>query len=314
MANLATVSDLLSHVLFSAGELTDGSSDFHDQALILLNRVYRDIWMGGGALDPQINEDWWWLREAGAITLNPVIDSGTISVTNNDATAILSVSSSISLQGRFLKVDEHSDVFKISSHTAGTANMTLESVYTGDTDTTASYSIFQTDYTLANHLKLAGEMKQYRSWPFIISAISSRNFDLNFPLQKLKSGAPDKFTYLDSTTVRFNSIGDKDGGYIKIDYNYLRVPDDLEIGGTPLVPLQYRHVLSDFATALLMKDKDDTRASDALALGKAGMVAMRRENRQRWAAMGEPGHIYARGLDSARGRRFLKTQSGLILN
>jgi len=44
------------------------------------------------------------------------------------------------------------------------------------------------------------------------------------------------------------------------------------------------------------------------------MKSMQRENRQRMAAMGEPGRIYSRADERARHHRVLKTESGLVLS
>ena len=82
MANYTFSSDLVNDILFRAGEPIDGTSDFDSVALQYLNRAYQSVWSGGSEILPQINEQWWWLRkdDQGVLTLNPVIDTGTVLV------------------------------------------------------------------------------------------------------------------------------------------------------------------------------------------------------------------------------------------
>jgi hypothetical protein len=313
MANLTTSTDILKDVLFRCGEATDGTSDFHDQALVTLNRAYREIWMGGQAFDPQINETWWWLKAESSIIMQPVYKTGTIAVTQNSASVTFSTAPSDSKTGWFFKVDDWSDVFKISSHTASSTSATLDTVYTGDTDATASFRVMKLEYDLpSDFLKMNGEMRQYQREPYSVPLEADRVMEDMHPLHKLMSGAPDKYAFVDSDTIRFNTYGDEDGDYIRVDLNYLKKPSDLaEDTNEPLIPSQYRHILSDFATMYLMIDLNDDRSGSAATIGKAGMRSMSIENRQKWAAAGEPGNIVTRQEQITT--RVLKTQGGLVL-
>jgi hypothetical protein len=313
MANLTTSADILTDALFRCGEPTDGTSDFDSQALIHLNRAYREIWMGGQVFDPNINEVWWWLKAETTIIMQPVFKTGTIAVTQNNATVTFSSAPSDSKAGWFFKVDDWNDVFKISTHTAGNTSATLDTVYTGDTDATASFKVMKLEYDMpSDFMKMNGEMRQYQRTPFKVSGESERVMQDMYPLHKISSGAPHKYSFVDTNTVRFNTYGDEDGDYIRIDVDYILLPSDLaDDANEPLVPKQYRHVLSDFTTMYLLQDKNDDRAGQLLTMGIGGMRAMSKENRQKWAAMGEPGQIQTR-QEQVR-TRVLKTESGLVL-
>ncbi len=313
MANLTTSADILDDALFRCGEATDTSSDFYNDAINHLNRGYREVWMGGGAIHPQVNEDWWWLRAEASLILDPITKTGTVSVTQNNATITFSSAPADSKTGWFFKVDDHNDVFKISSHTGGNTNATLDTVYTGDTDATASYRVMNVEYDLASDfMKLVGPMRQYQKPPFNILVQSSRSVEDDYPFHKIASGAPTRGFFIDTNTVRFNAYGDEDGDYIRVDYDYLKQPTALaDDSNEPLMPLQYRHILSDIVCMYLMTDKNDTRAVDMGVLAKQGLIGMQRENRQRWAAMGVPGKITPR--QDLLPRRVLKTEGGLVL-
>ena len=64
MANLKTTTDILQDALFHAGEPQGTNSEYYNQALTYLNRIYQEICSGGSMLDPNIDEKWWWLRKS----------------------------------------------------------------------------------------------------------------------------------------------------------------------------------------------------------------------------------------------------------
>lgn len=321
MADLSTAQDIINDALFRAGEPTDGTSDFNTQALNHLNRVYRAIWVGGRELLPSVNEVWWWLQSESSFILQPSYKTGTASVTNNSTTVTLSSAPTSTRAGWFFKVDDHADFFKVDSDDLGSggSTLTLDTVYTGDTDATASFRLLKLDYDLpSDFMKLAGEMIHYRNTSYDenkIYGMSLRTMSEKYPLDSIMSGPPRAFAFTDSDTVRFSHYGDDNGDLIRVDFDYLKRPDNLtnDASSVPLMPLEYRTILADYTTAMVMEDKNDDRGQSALALARTGMKSMQRENRQRMAAMGEPGRIYSRADERAQFRRVLKTESGLVL-
>ena len=320
MTTLTTSGDILNWVLFNANEPIDGTSEFQTHAVDSLNRAYREIWMGGGALDPELNEQWLWLKKdpPGVLTLNPLIETGTVSVTNNNATATLSFAPSTSLAGRFFKVEGHPDIFRIQAHTGGSQTLTLDGVYTGDTDAAASYTIMQLEYTLASDLLyVLGPMRVYSDDQPYIDGVDLKALERDYPLFFVEGGIPTKFAMVTETKVRFNRYGgDESTDLIRVEYDYLAKPSAelADDANEPLIPLQHRQVLADLALMYLLMAKSDYRATDIGALAKAGLRAMAKDNRNRLANYSRSnGAIYPRQNSLPQHRRVVRTSSGFIL-
>lgn len=292
MSNLRFSSDLMDYILFKAGEKTDGTSDYDASALIYLNSAYRKIWQGGSEFDPEINEDWTWLRGEGNIILQPKITTGTVSVTNNSATATLSSAPSVDLDNWFFKVDTNKGIFKVSAHTAGSAILTLDSVYTGDTNATASYKLVKLDYVLSTD---AIEVLSPMYTAHLSCKIDGISLQSNSEPYELRAGIPVTFSQINSTTVRFDRYTDTD--LIRIDYQYKKRPADLTDSLTeePLVPLHHRQVLANIALFDILTDKNDDRADSVSLIAKQGLKAMSAENQKRLSKMdGNYGKIHSR--------------------
>jgi hypothetical protein len=321
MANLSTSEEIIADALFRSAEPTDGTSDYADNAVIWLNRVYRGLYMGGNELDETINENWNWLKAEATLVLNPVYDTGTVSVTKNSETAFFSASptdidsNDESKQGWFLRVTGKPDIYKLSSHIITATQMTLDSVYTDDTDTTASFKLWKQDYDLQSDLlRLLNPMMEFRH-KRPIYGLSEESMERKWPQANISYGSPDRFTQLTETSVRFNKGGSDNDELIKINYDYLQRPADLANDtGTPALPQQYRYVLSDFLRAIILEDKEDTRTGDAYLQARAGLKAMARENKARMAKYGSPGAIFPRqGQVHAGAHGPLRTETGLII-
>ena len=322
MANLQYASDLLDDALFRAGEKIDGTSDFEAAALRYLNRSYSGIWMGGRELVPDVQEEWHWLRKypPGVLTLQPSIATGTVLVTNNSTGITFSSAPAVDLDNWFFKVDTHEDVFRISAHTAGAAAATLDSVYTGEDAAAAAYKVFKLEYDLASDvLRVVSPMRAFRAErEYLIDGIDLLALDAGYPLALIESGMPTKFAAVDEDTVRFNRYGGiTSTALIRVEYDYLYRPAVLTDAATePVVPWQFRSVLSDWVTGWLMLDKADSRAGAMLDAARSGVVAMAQENRhkQQGQAASAFGAIRTRQDQYQRDVRGpLRTSSGLII-
>jgi hypothetical protein len=261
------------------------------------------------------------MKAENTLVLSPVYDTGTVNVTQNSATAFFSTSptdidgNDESKQGWFLRIDEKPDVYKLSSHVITATQMTLDSVYTDDTDATASFKLFKLDYSLQSDvLRVLAPMTEFRH-KTPIYGLSDEVMEFNWPLGSISFGSPDRFSMQDETTVRFNRGGSDNDELIKIDYDYLQRPSDLaDDTNEPIIPEQFRYVLSDFLRAIILEDKEDTRTGDAYLQARAGLRAMARENRSRMAKYGSPGAIFPRQSEiGSRARGPLRTETGLII-
>ncbi len=316
MANLQTNAEILNYMLFEAYEPVDGSSDFDSHAITQLNRAYRAIIKGGNELNPEENVKWWWLSKEGNLILKPQINIGSVSVTNNSTTINLTNGPVDSVAGYHFKVQNHPDIFKISSHTAASTTAELDSVYTGDTAAAASYKLMKYDYTLASDVSVVNQpMYSPRDNSIKIEGMSTESIQEQYPLGRAFAGIPERFAQLNEQEVRFSHHGSTTGDLIRIDYTYARVADDLADNSTePLIPKEYRHVLADAGLFYLLETKEDNASDRVLARVVSGIQAMATENKSRWQKFGSPGHIYVRNDQSNRfGNRVLRTESGLII-
>lgn len=285
MANFKYTNDIKKYILFKAGEKTDGTSDFDDKAIEYINAAYRKIWSGGGEFDEDINEDWLWLRTRSTLTLQPSITTGTVSVVNNSTTATLSTSQATDVTGYYFKIDEDEDIFRISSHTAATAGLTLDSVYTGSTNATANYTLFKLDYTFASDMiDILSPMTVNRSNDND-GKIEGVTLD-KLPLDIAIPGIPSMFAYVDDTTIRFNKYSSTD--LIRVDYWYKKRPADLTDSSSeePEIPLRHRHVIGNVALWDLLQDMNDDRAEATGLSAKNALLSMSRENQSRIAMSG----------------------------
>ena len=289
MANLKFSSEILDDALSRANEPTDGTSDYEAQALIYLNRAYRALYMGGTEFDPEVNEDWWWMRTEASLIMNPNITTGTVKVTRDGSAITFSATPSVTIQDYHFKVNGHNDVFKISSFTTGTNAATIDTIYTGTSASTASYNLMDFEYTLATGIiKVLSPMRIYGREDNDVKMISVGEIEAKYPMDTVTAGTPESFAMVTETTARFNRFA---SDLTRVDYDCFVQPADLTDSGSeePVVPLQYRHILADMTAFFILLDKDDTKAESVAAIAKAGIRAMAVENRSRMKKSGQPG-------------------------
>ena len=295
MANLTYTADILSDALFRAGEATDASSDYYGQALVYLNTVYMQICRGGAELTPSINEDWAWLQKSrpGVLTLRPAL-TGTCAVAQDSTTVTLSASQSTDLLNYYFLIQGHPDVFRVATHGGGTA-VVLDAVYTGTTDSAATYAAFALEYDLASDvMRVTAPMRCYVSsqvnntWSrYQVYRAASDSLDV-WSAVNGDTGVPDLFAEIGPVTagvkrVRFNRyLGSSYTKLVRVEYEYLYRPTALTAPGTteePVLPLEWRHLLSDYTLAYLFGQKNDDRAGGAAQAAQAGLMGMAKENR-----------------------------------
>lgn len=314
MSNYQYTSDLMEDVLFRGGEPTDSTSDFNSAVLRYLNRAYTAIVKGGDELAPEINEVWWWLKKSnkGILTLQKRI-TGDISLTENSINGTLSVDPGIDIAGWHFKVNGEPDVYKIATYD-GTVTITLDSVYTGVTNTAACFAVHELEHDLASDvLYISGPMIAYRNDQAEIDGIDEVALDRDFPLKDFLYGMPEKFCMMGEQSIRFSHGGFND--YLaRIEYPYLQRPSELTdaTNEEPLVPPHYRKLIADAALFFLFTDKDDTRA-DGIGIQVTNQLRAMREDHQRRKGKqsSNMGAIITRPNQS--NRKILRTESGLII-
>lgn len=301
MSNLTYTADLIADVLFRAGEPTDGTSDFAVQVENDLNRAYRAIWMGGGELLSGMHEEWHWLRRMGNFVISGPYSTGTASVTKNSTAVTLSATLTPSAVGAFFRVTGQLDLYRIATHTSGTAAMVLDGVYTGPTNAVGTFQLFRLEYSLlpslpANSgiLRLISPLRMYQlalslEEPSRVDGMDLDAMEARWPLASITAGLPDAFAMVGETTIRFNRTGPATSADLaRVEFDYLIRPAPLlnTVNEEPLVPYQYRHILADYALMKLWADKNDSRMDTAGMMAKAGLQAMASENRHKGTVIG----------------------------
>lgn len=321
MANYKYSSDLVADILFRAGESSNGSSDFDAVALQYLNRAYQALVMGGGEVDSECNEDWWWARKypPGVLNLTPSLIDGTATVTNGSVSITLSSPPSFAATNYFFQTTDHPDIFRTALHLPFGSSVTLDAAYTGSSGT-KSYRLFKAEYDIAaDSIRVIAPMRVYQNSASEIDGVELSSLERDCPLSHIESGTPSQFAFITESKVRFNRFGplaNTSPNLIRVEYDYVYRPDDLTGGTTeePIVPRQYRKLLADIALTFLFVDKNDDRAVLIASLAKKGLQAMVREQRSRMINYSRSlGTITPRLNKSSKYVRPLRTENGTII-
>lgn len=313
MAQLESTQQLINDALFRAGEIP-GSSEFDAQALSYINREYRALCSGAHEFLPEYIGDWWWMRARGVLTLLPAYE-GLATVTQDSTVITLSAAPAISLQGYRFKIDDWGDQFIVSAHTAASVNVTLDSPYTGATGAGMAFRAMKIDYALGAAVQaIMSPVSSFRENSQIMGLPPER-FDALFPSSNATTGIPMAFTLENEQTLRFSHGGRTDGISMRMEFVYRPAVADLinSVLSIPLIPLQYRHVLSDMTTVYLMIDKNDDRATAVGTSARSTLGSMAKENTRRLVKMdNNVGKIMPRGGFN-RFHGPLRTEQGLII-
>lgn len=315
MAVLADTQALINDALFRVGEIP-GASEWDAKAIDYINREHRALCSGAHEFLPEYINDWWWMRARGVLTLNPVYTTGTVSVVQNSSAIVFNSAPLTSLAGRRFKIENHGDQFNIAAHTAGNINATLDSPFTGNSNSAASFRAMQLEYTLSASVQaLLSPVASFAENPQIMGLTPERMDEL-FPLVHCMPGVPMAFCLENEQLIRFSHGGRTDGRSMRMEYNYRPAVADLTNSALsiPLVPLQYRHVLSDMVCVYLFIDKNDDRATAIGTSVRSSLGAMAKENSRRVVKMDQnAGKIMPRGSNQRRFNNALRTESGLII-
>jgi hypothetical protein len=314
-------------MLFHSGEVTNASSDYYEPGLQYLNRVYQEICSGGSAVDTDCGRPWWWLRKStpGVITLQPGITSlkATINAGSTELTWDVAptdwLGNKISVVGYFFYVDsDNGDIYRITTHTAAQNVALIDQPYTGASQVASACHLIKFQYSLASDCKsIVGRMRAYQDNRDFIDMTDLDPMRTQFPLRTRPTGMPILFAMVGEQTVEFSHyIGDTVTSGARVEYDYLVIPNDLADDGVsqPLLPFQYRAMLSDYGTAFILTDKDDNKAATFLASAQGRLQAMVKEHDRRMSqASNNFGKIMPRQRDLRRYDAPLRTQSGLII-
>lgn len=298
MANYQYTSDLLTDVLFRAGEPTDSASDYYTRAMVYLNRAYYAVCNGGSEIAPTINEDWLWLTQHGALILHPRSELA-ISAVKGSTTITLSpvptdyTGANVSIAGWYiLGTPDIGGRYRIATHTAGSTTATLDIPWIRETITDLAVTLERLEYTLpTNTLRLISPLFVWgasAAYPTHYVPIES----LFEPVNRIRIAmvSPARFSLRDPQTIIIDKAPME---ATRAEYEYLILPPPLTNAPLeePLVPHKDRRILADLALFWLLLDKNDNRADGVGLLARNQLQGMAADNRAALAAMTR---VYAR--------------------
>lgn len=326
MAGLRTGLDLIQDALEKAGEKSDGTSEYQSFALTQMNQRYKQILSGSTIFDVDLGEPWAWAkaRYPNVLILEVPYSTGGVSLTEDSAAGTFDTPPAASIAGRFLKLAGRVDYMRITSHTAGAPNFTLDAPYTDATISASAFEAHKLDYEIgatggstSGILRLFAPFRVNKSQSGeadglgLISQLDQGAFEEKWPIRCLASGTPTEFCQPYSNdglmVIRFNkSVAEK----TRLEYDYIPVPDPIAYLSTsiPIILEAYRDILSLVTSHDILVDKEDDKAQLFFGFAKAqlqALVAAQRKDKQNTRR--NFGRMVAR-LDQVRPRRLWVTQ------
>ena len=256
--------DILEDVLFRSGELTASSgvtSNYRDAAKRYIQRRYHDI---------VIAQPWPWALSSTPGTLSVVAgQSNTATCTQGSASVTLGTSITSSVSGYWLEIDSKMVPYRISSHSASSVDVTLDTTYKEDSVSAGVCTIYKDEYSLASDC-----WKIWKAWdrnnPNVrIDIIQSGKMHDIYTSRRTSSSNTYIMSIIRNGVARITPWPVSDD--ITIEYEYTaKISNDLSFSSdtsdVPIIPDVDRAILSDFATADVMLDKNDPRAESILQL------------------------------------------------
>ena len=292
MAVLFGVDDLRADALFRAGEPQSSTSTFWVKSLEYLNKVNRQLAIGGGiavgrdlatvaGIYSQVvtipMTDFWWLRKLGTLNTTAAITSLTATATQGSATVTLSSAPTVNVEGWRIQIASQPTVPKIK--TLSGATITLDGNWPDDTQTTAACNIFQPVLNLpADFIRFASPPYVHSTFARSIPVAAGREqFQDNFPWAHTRQGRPTTAYQIGTRSILINTFDDR---AYRLEFEYIGLPDELFAGGEPPMPIHQRSVLSSGAAMLILNDKNDSRAENLASEYREWVQRMMQEHRK----------------------------------
>ncbi len=294
--NLANSQDILNTALRFAGEITDAPpsenvSEYRTAALGYLNRIYLALLAAGNEFDVEMGEPFSWAisPQPGIFVIAPSIDVSASmaqgATVGSFATApVDEFGNLISVQGRYIRFTNLSDVYRITAHISGATSFTIDFAYIQASQVGTNATLYALDYLIgSNILRLVSPFRLYQIQSNIyngeIMGSDMAAMRREFPIAFLQTRYPDRFCVkfqdasINAITVQINT---NPLDYARVEYDYVPVPTLLTDAPTsiPIVPLEHRMTLAYGVAYYLCTDKNDNRAQNYQAQTAAGMVSI----------------------------------------
>ena len=280
MGNLdfQTGQDLLLYALKNGGQAESTSDTYATDVKQAILTAYWTI---------MSMEEWPWAKATQpkvVTTLKKV--SGTVSSISTADPAVVTVSANItdSMALRKFYMDSNQSYYRIASHSAGTASLTLDAAYV-DTPSTGIFTIYQDEYALATDVIVPWSPMRLRGqFEGNIDLMDQAEFEARYSVNTSQVGLTDS-----ATIMRYSLDGADQSPLIRvapwtedrinIEYDYTQrhvlTFDNVASTDTPRVPRELRWVIGDWAIWRLWMNKNDGRATAVGKSADAGIAELK---------------------------------------
>lgn len=270
---LQTTNDLRIDALFRAGEPQSSSSQFWTKSLVYLNRVQRDLVIGGGISVGQplsrasgfyawvgndAVTDFFWARRLGRFNTTAGQSNLTVTATQGSTAITLSAAPTVNISDWRIQIAKLRTLPRIAGG-AGTA-WVLDGEWPEDTQTTAACDIFKPDYDLpADFVRFSAPVYGHGSFARTIPVSTRETQFEEWPWANVVQGQPYKAFRIGDQKIALNSWDTK---AYRFEFDYIAIPADLQEDSIPIIPMAHRSLLSTGAAMMILVDKNDERAQN----------------------------------------------------
>lgn len=280
----STTSELAQYAERELGHQLSGSSTQRTDIVSHLNRAHKIVLAGGGILNytdtgkrlrNEVVFPFARSQNPKIVTLLPSVTTATITATRNSNAVTFSAdpNSGVSVANYFVRINSEAELYRISSHTAASTSAVLDGVYVGSANVSAANcEIFPLQYNVGNSdiLQLISPARSYDARDQMIKIVDKDKMLEQYPLSNVRVDFPKLGAIVkesDGTvTLQLNSYP---SDLERIEIDYIPVPTTLNTSNSdPIIPEQYRLVLSHLTVHLMSVRNDDARAEKHLALAR----------------------------------------------
>ena len=233
------------------------------------------------------------------LTLLPAVTTATITATRNSNSVSFAAdpNAGTSIAGYFIRTNNEDEVYRVSAHTAAATTATLDGVYVGSANlSAATCEIFKLHYQIgaSDILQLISPIRCYNSSNpegDKIKIVDKDELLDAFPLRSTGMKFPESCAVLKeltgNVTVQMSSYPD---ALKRIEVDYIPIPTTLDTSSSdPIIPSQYRKILSYLAAHYMAFRNGDTRAPAFLQTARM-MFSELVEWNERLTSAGDPDH------------------------
>jgi hypothetical protein len=301
MSYLTTGLDLKLDALGMAGEPSDGTSSYTDQQVYEWLTVTERAIVSGGFFGPSILQpaEWFWARAwpRGAIQMvQPFNADQALHATFTPGSTVVTVNFTIpDLTGYRIFVPQVAArhiIASVDNSPAFLENIILREPWSGDAIATNDWLAYPDTYSLpTDFVHGCSPLFMYsfpsnlpwQSWIDVIDPTDmERIYPQTYPWAQGASttvggGVPMLAARVSDTRIRFSHFLNTPNSTLpmQLEFEYIRRPNVIAEGTIPLVPIEYRRILSYGAAFLILDDKKSSQMNSMWAHFEAMYKVMR---------------------------------------